>query len=79
MMNEKQIYRRMNECFESDYKMYDDEAEWYRGDDPKEWKFYIPSEDIDVRLTLDEANKRVLMEESKSKGEFRYAGYYYWG
>lgn len=79
MMNEKQIYRRMNECFESDYKNYEHEAEWYGSDDPKEWMFYIPSQAMTVKMIMEEKSKRIMIyEQWCGKEDFEYVGNYSW-
>ena len=78
-MTEKQMYRRLNEAFESDYKMYESEAEWYGDDDPHIWRFEIPSLEVRVRMTLEEENKRVVFEEEKfSEQGYKKVGNYSW-
>ena len=72
MMNEKQIYRRMNECYESQYGDRD-EDEWYGDDDPKIWRFYRPSEDLEVKMIMDEENKQIKVYEKQT-----YVGGYSW-
>lgn len=60
MMNEKQIYRRMNEVYESLFGDRD-EDEWYGDDDPKIWRFYRPSKDLEVKMVMDEKNKQITI------------------
>lgn len=76
MMNEKQIYRRMNECYEAEYGDRD-EDEWYGDDDPKIWRFYRPFEDLEVKLEMVEERKRVDIFE-KRNGEYQKVGNYKW-
>lgn len=72
MMNEKQIYRRMNEAYESLFGDRD-EDEWYGDDDPKIWKFYRPSKDLEVKMVMDEENKRINVYKKQ-----KYSGNYSW-
>lgn len=72
MMNEKQIYRRMNEAYESLFGDRD-EDEWYGDDDPKIWRFYRPSEDLEVKMIMDEENKQINVYKKQ-----KYAGNYSW-
>lgn len=76
MMTEKQIFRRMNEAYENEYgdKLED---EWYGDDDPKIWRFYRPSEDLEVKLEMVEERKRVDIFE-KRNGEYQKMGNYKW-
>lgn len=77
MMNEKQIYNRMNKCYESEYGHYDGEAEWYGSDHPKEWKFYIPSKKITVLMLMEEKTRRIYLNEKKDdEDEYRRVGIY---
>lgn len=80
MMNEKQIYRRMNECYESEYGNYDNEAEWYGSNDPKTWEFEIPSRQVKVQMLMEEESKRIIINERPyGKGnEYKRVGCYEW-
>ena len=77
MMTEKQIYRRMNECYEMEYGAHDEEDEWYGDDDFKIWRFHRPSEDLEVKLEMIEERKRVDIFE-KRNGEYQKVGNYKW-
>ena len=70
MMNEKQIYRRMNECWEGEFGHHNDEAEWYGSDDPKEWECYIPSITTYVKLIMDEEAKSITIYECPSEKKY---------
>lgn len=80
MMNEKQIDKRMNDCYESEYGMYDNEAEWYGTDDPKEWVFEIPSRQVKVQMLMDEENKRIFINERPygEGNEYKRVGVWSW-
>lgn len=81
MLNEKQIYNRMNQCYEAEYGDYDNEAEWYGNDDPKEWLFYIPSQCINVKLLMIEEEKRIDIYERREdtkEEDYRRVGNYSW-
>ena len=81
MMNEKQIYKRMNQCYENEYGNYDDEAEWYGSDDIKEWMFYIPSKRTYVMLKMEEENKEIRIFETKEEARdkaWKRVGIYSW-
>lgn len=60
-MTEKQIKRRMDEAWESHFKEYDLEAEWYGNDDPHVWVCDIPSKNITVKMELKEKSKDVVI------------------
>ena len=78
-MNSRQIYNRLNQAFESDYKQYEDEAEWYGEDDEHIWRFHIPSINVTVMLTLEEANKRVVIAETIPPNTvYKVVGNYSW-
>ena len=79
-MTSKQMYRRLNECYESEYGDHDWEAEWYGTDDEHIWLFYIPSNMITVKLELNEKAKRVDIMERKdgAETEFRRVGNWSW-
>lgn len=62
-LTEKQIYNRLNKCWEQHYSTYTNEAEWYGVDSPNIWICDIPSRKISVRLTLDLSNKKISIEE----------------
>ena len=81
MLNEKQIYNRMKQCYEAEYGEYDGEAEWYGSDNPKEWLFYIPSQRINVKLLMNEEEKRIDIYERIENGlrDYRRVGNYSWG
>jgi hypothetical protein len=57
MLNEKQIYNRMNRCYENHLEgnnaYYLNTDEWYGSTDPTIWVFYRPSEDKTYRMELD--------------------------
>ena len=53
-MTEKHIKRRMDEAFDSHYKQYEIEAEWYGNDDSHIWVFDIPSKQITVKMEINE-------------------------
>lgn len=72
MMNEKQIYRRMNEAYETLFGDRD-EDEWYGDDDPKIWRFYRPFKDLEVKMVMDEENKRITVYKNH-----KYSGNYSW-
>lgn len=76
MMNEKQIYRRMNEAYESEYGDRVDD-EWYGDDDYKVWRFYRPSEHLEVKMIMVEECKRIDIFE-KRNGEYQKVGNYSW-
>ena len=71
-MTEKQIYRRMNEAYESFYGDRD-EDEWYGDDNPKVWRFYRPSRDLRVKLVM--INKRVEVYEKVGDGYSKVGNY----
>ena len=76
MMTEKQIYRRMNEAYESDYG-YRDEDEWYGEDNSKIWRVYRPSIGYEIKLQMVEEYKRVDIYE-KVNGDWFSVGVYCW-
>ncbi len=63
-MNEKQIKRRMDEAWETHYKQYDMEAEWYGTDDNHIWVCDIPSKQITVKMELCEETKMITISEA---------------
>lgn len=71
-MTEKQIKRRMDEVWESLYKQYDMEAEWYATDDVREWICDIPSMQITVKMVLIEESKRISVYEAPLEKQSRY-------
>ena len=71
MMNEKQIYRRMNEAYETFFGDRD-EDQWYGDDNPKIWRFYRPSKDLEVKMVMDGELRISVYENHK------YSGSYYW-
>ena len=78
-MNSRQIYNRLNQAFERDYKQYEDVAEWYGEDDEHIWRFHIPSRNVTVMLTLEEANKRVTIAETTPPNSiYKVVGNYSW-
>lgn len=87
-MTEKQIKRRMDEAWESHYKSYENEAEWYGIDDDHIWVCDIPSKQITVKMELNEAAKRIKISEAVlekqcdyshlRETEWRTRGYYSW-
>ena len=87
-MTEKQIKRRMDEAFDSHYKQYEIEAEWYGNDDSHIWVFDIPSKQITVKMEINEESKRIKICEAQleKQSDYRYVretewktrGYYSW-
>ena len=87
-MTEKQIKRRMDEAFDSHYKQYEIEAEWYGNDDSHIWVFDIPSKQITVKMEINEEAKRIKIYEAQleKQSDYRYVreaewktrGYYSW-
>lgn len=76
-MTDRQIYKRMNECYTTEYgDDYDDE--WYGSNNPTEWKFYRPSKDLTVLMNMDIENKRIKMQEKKKGEDYKTVGYYKW-
>ena len=71
-MTEKQIKRRMDEAWEMFYKPYDMEAEWYGNDDSHIWVCDIPSQNITVKMEIDETEKRIKICEADLKKQSRY-------
>ena len=69
-LTKKQIYNRLNKCWEWHYSSYTHEAEWYGQYDGKDieenvWICDVPSLMKSVRLTLDLDTKHICMEERK--------------
>lgn len=78
MMNEKQIYNRMNKCYE---EVFRDEPtdEWYGDDNPKVWRFNRPGENIGYKMVMNEEEKRIdIYYRYNDKGEYLYKGTYSW-
>lgn len=75
-MTEKQIFRRMNEAYKTEYGDRD-EDEWYGEDDFKIWRFHRPSNDLEVKLEMVEERKRIDFFE-KRNGEYCRVGNYSW-
>ena len=75
-MTEKQIRKRLEDCFMSEYGRYDEEAEWWGDDDPHIWRCDIPSLRVGVRLTLIEEDKRIDIEERRVEGNGWYGEYH---
>ena len=71
-MTEKQIKRRMDEAWEMFYLTYDMEAEWYGGDDYHIWVCDIPSQNITVKMEMDEKQKRIKICEAVMEKQSRY-------
>ena len=71
-MTEKQIKRRMDEAFDSHYKQYEIEAEWYGNDDSHIWVSDIPSQNITVKMEMDEKEKRIKICETVMKKQSGY-------
>ena len=73
-MTEKQIKRRMDEAFDSHYKQYEIEAEWYGNDDIHIWVFDIPSKQITVKMEINEEAKRIKICEAQleKQSDYRY-------
>ena len=73
-MTEKQIKRRMDEAFDSHYKQYEIEAEWYGNDDIHIWVFDIPSKQITVKMEINEETKRIKICEAQleKQSDYRY-------
>ena len=87
-MTEQQIKRRMDEAFDSHYRKYEIEAEWYGNDDSHIWVFDIPSKQITVKMEINEEAKRIKICEAQleKQSDYRYIrdtewkirGYYSW-
>lgn len=78
MMNEKQIYNRMNKCYE---ELFGDEPtdEWYGDNDPKIWKFYRPRQDITYIMEMNEEEKKIEISiHKRSDGEYEKFSTYVW-
>lgn len=78
MMNEKQIYNRMNKCYE---EVFRDEPtdEWYGDDNPKIWRFYRPREDTTFLMEMNEEEKRIdISFRNGTKGEYKKYTTYSW-
>ena len=71
-MTEKQIKRRMDEAWEMFYLTYDMEAEWYGSDDYHIWVCDIPSQNITVKMEMDEKQKRIKISEATMEKQNRY-------
>lgn len=78
MMTEKQIYRRMNHYYETEFGSKDDD-EWYGEDNPHIWRFYRPSEKTTYKMVLDECYRQITTFEKKdTETEYRKVGNYTW-
>lgn len=73
MLNEKQIFNRMNRAYEN-YFGDKDEDEWYGSDDSKEWEFHRPSTDTYCKLVMNEKEKRIDIYEGKSRDSYKRIG-----
>lgn len=73
-MTEKQIKRRMDEAWESHYKQYEMEAEWYGNDDPHVWVCDIPSKQVTVKMEMNEKYKDIVIYEApmQKQNDYRY-------
>ena len=71
-MTEKQIKRRMDEAFDSHYKQYEMEAEWYGNDEPNIWGCDIPSRQVTVKMELNEEYKDIVIYEAPLEKQSRY-------
>ena len=71
-MTEKQIKRRMDEAFDSHYKQYEIEAEWYGNDDSHIWVFDFPSRQVTVKMELNEEYKDIVIYEAPLEKQNRY-------
>ena len=73
-MTEKQIKRRMDEAFDSHYKQYEIEAEWYGNDNSHIWVFDIPSKQITVKMEINEEAKHIKICEAQleKQSDYRY-------
>ena len=71
-MTNKEIERRMDAAWCTYYKLYSVEAEWYSIEDSKVWVCDIPSDDISIKLELDEDKKIVLLYEAPLKKQNNY-------
>lgn len=60
-MTEKQIYNRLNRCYEN-ILIHDPLDEWYGDDDFYIWVFYRPSEDKTFKMVLDTQTKDIRIE-----------------
>lgn len=71
-MTEKQIKRRMDEAWETFYKPYEMEAEWYGNDDSHIWICDIPSRQVTVKMELNEEHKDIVIYETPLEKQSRY-------
>lgn len=82
-MTEKQIIRRMNEAYEIKYGEAV-EDEWYGEDSPEIWRFHRPSKKLEVKMVLEQQNKRVNCYEIQNPNkiileeDWKYRGSYSW-
>ena len=76
-MTEKQIFNRMNQCYET---MFGDEIEdeWYGDDSPTIWRFYRPREKTTYKMVMDVANKFIEIYYRQDREEYKYKGNYNW-
>lgn len=73
-MTENQIKRRMDEAWESHFKEFDSEAEWYGIEDPHLWVCDIPSKNITVKMELNEEYLDIVISvtDLKKQNDYRY-------
>lgn len=77
MMNEKQIYNRMNKAYE--YYFGDEPTdEWYGDDSPTLWRFHRPREKMTYKMVMDIENKIIEIYGRKDKEEYMFLGNYSW-
>ena len=71
-LNEKQIYNRLNRFYENNMGTDNFDTlndEWYGTDDPREWKFYRPSDETTYMLILNEDKSvTVFVKEKEAWG-----------
>ena len=74
MLNEKQIYNRMNRFYMNNMGTDEHDVncdEWYGTDDPREWKFYRPSDDTNYRFVLNEDKSITVYIKESNEEEFK--------
>lgn len=72
-LNEKQIYNRLNRFYENNMGTDNFDTlndEWYGTDDPREWKFYRPSDETTYKLILNEDKSVTVFVKEKGADDF---------
>lgn len=75
-MTEKQIYNKLDRCWEWNFSQYTNEAEWYPDTEKHVWVCDIPSIMKSVRLTLNldtaaiHIEGRVIVERSTVNSKY---------